>query len=247
MQTQNMPSPAATTPTPTTWQPTAEEMMVAQIVALSDRIPQNSVDMCFIHGAPIRDDSADNLLVDEISAFHKNHGRPPILLNGLTQEQCRSKTLAYDGWQSYWDRLLVNNVEEDKIDLLPASWHTAAESTALLELSRKEGYEMICIASHPHHQLRCFLTIVALMDRMEYWPKVYNVTHRGLPWMHAMKKPVLTGSGPDVEGTLKDHILGEYDRIVRYAQPPGRKPDGSPMFTRHATIPEMFTYLDRRG
>jgi hypothetical protein len=125
------------------------------------------------------------------------------------------------------------------ISLIPPAEHTAKESGEVLKLARERGWRTVTIASQPHHQLRCFLQIIELMGKMKFWINVYNLTSCYLPQTRRMAKPLLGGGV--LEGTIQDHIAGEYERILKYAQKDG---DG---FTPHATIPEALAYLDRRN
>src|SRR5262244_3559561 len=52
----------------------------------------------------------------------------------------------------------------------------------LLDMARDRGWHNLVVSSLPHHQLRCFLQIVALIAR-PYWCKVYNMTIGGISLM----------------------------------------------------------------
>ncbi len=241
------------------WTPTALEVQMALTVVLSDALPER-VDACLLHGSPVRSDSLDDRLIYcagsrravAIDGDTSNMlpGIVYYVLNSLTREDCESKNLAYRGYESWLEGLLRVGVERGWITTIDPSWNTAIESRNFLTMAQRRGWKKLAIASQPHHQLRCFLQIIALMPEVGYYPDVYNIIPTpGIPWDFAMVKPVPPGTeGGDVVGTLREHIEAEHARLVLYAREPGMKEDGiTPEFTRHATIPEMFAYLERRG
>ena len=210
--------------------------------------PMVKCDALFVHGSPVRDDTLDKRLL-QVAVECYCSGLPMVVLNGLTREQCREKNLAYDGYEAWQDFLERSRVPKSDIVILPASPHTAAESRNFLALAKKEGWTRLTIASYPHHIVRCFQQIVALMPEAGFEPQVHALTFHNLGWGEVMKKPVMGGQtalgGKDVEGTLEEHISEEYVRQVAYAQEPPLK-DGKPTYTRHATFPEVIAYLNRR-
>jgi uncharacterized SAM-binding protein YcdF (DUF218 family) len=218
------------------WKPSEVEIMQATLAVLCDKeayVP----DVVFLHGSPARDDELDERLVYEACELYGF--KTIFVLNGLTQKECLKLGLAYNGYEEWQEYLLNSGVGKEDIILLEPSKHTAAESMNLLLLAKENKWNNIVIMSYPYHQLRCFLQIIALMDEVRFYPNVYNRTFSGLDWTREMFKPVL-GGGRAVDGTLKDHIAAEYERIVKYAQ------RGDSSFTRHATIPEMFEYIRSR-
>lgn len=233
-----------------TWRPTPLEMMQANVAVLTDRLPEASgCNAMFIHGGCVRDDGLDQELLE--SAFNRYASGQvcKIILNGLTLERCRKESQAYDGYEMWQASLLSQGMPGADIYVLPPSSHTAAESKNFLLLAKEEGWDRVAISSRPHHQLRSFLQIIALMDEVDFHPKVYNAVGPGIDWNYSMKKPVMSGKtvmgGGEVQGTLIDHIAAEFDRIVAYAQPP-EIVDGKPKYIRNATIPEMLVYLEQR-
>ncbi len=230
---------------PGLWEPTALEMLLAMNAVLND--PLVASDALFIHGAPARDDELDYKLLAMAKVAWNGRAARKIVVNGLTADTCRERNLAYVGHEEWVQRLVNMEVREEDIILLPVSPHTGAESRNLITLARERGWGRITIMSYPHHQLRCFLQIVALMAEMGVNLNVHNLTHHELGWNRELKKPVMAGQtvlgGTDVDGTFPRHIEEEFIRIVAYAQPPtAERP-----YTRHATIPEMLAYLDQRG
>jgi hypothetical protein len=229
------------------WVPTPLEISQAQVAVLADTLPLQC-DAVFIHGSPIRDDQLDRQILKKVMDNYMQGRFSRIILNGLTEEACREKNLAYAGCGPWIKTLgFVDNPGMD-IVLLEPSAHTGAESRNLLKMAKEKGWQKIAISSHPHHQLRCFLQIIALMEEVGWTPDVYNIPGPAIDWNRQLKKPVMAGTGfsEDVNGTLSDHIAAEYERIVAYAQQP-EVVDGKPKFTRHATIPEMMEYLAKRN
>lgn len=230
------------------WEPTAQEILLASAV-LYDR-PEVS-DALFFHGAPARDNWFDGKLLD--LASERYYAGPlhehTIVLNGLTAEECQRRRLSYVGYETWKKKLVERGVREKDIIILPPSLHTGAESRNLLLMAKERGWERLIISSYPYHQLRCFLQIIALMPEVGYFPNVYNLTFHEIGWDCHLVKTVMDGQtvlgGKDVGGTLPQHIQEEYARIVSYAQ---EAPivDGKPKYTRHATIPEMLKYLEKR-
>ena len=228
------------------WSPTPLEVSIAQVAVLKEPMPVKA-DAIFIHGSPTDDRDQDRQLLSLAADYYHSGGTRNIAINGLTVGTCDDRKLAYPGFEIWYAMLRGKRVAEDDIVQIRPSLHTAAESIGLLEMARTKGWETIIISSQPHHQLRCFLQAVAVMQTMDFWPNVYNMTHGGIPWMRPLQKNVLNAdAGGPVEGTIIDHIEAEYERLVKYAQTP--LPAGTKgSFTRHATIPEMMAYLERRG
>lgn len=221
--------------------PTAEEMMGAMVAVLSDE--EKRSDTIFVHGSPIRNQKLDRKLLNTVAETYRRGLAPSITLNSVSGEECEKHRLAYVGCEQWLSVLQEEGVPAKDIILAPPSLHTAAESRELLILAREHGWSTITIASYPHHQLRCFLQIVALRD---IDIQIFNKTFGGVSWTEMLYKPVLDGrtiwGGSDVTGSFTQHVTEEFKRIVAYAQPP----TGGKKYTRHATIPEMFQYLRER-
>jgi ABC-type uncharacterized transport system substrate-binding protein len=133
-------------------------------------------------------------------------------------------------------------VPEQCIEHLPPSRHTAAESSNLLDMARVRGWQNLIVSSLPHHQLRCFLQIVALIAH-PYWCKVYNMTIGGISLMSTVSKPAwIDSQWPSVSAPLLDHFEEEFKRILLYAEEPNVI-DGVAEFSRHATISEALAYV----
>lgn len=226
------------------WSPTPLEVSIGQIAVLKDVIPRGGIDAIFIYGSPIRDEEMVLTLLKTVADLYKQGNTNHIVLNGLTKKMCREKDITYDGYESLQQTLHSEGIPNENIRLTEPSWHTATESSNFLAMAKAEGWSRLVIATQPHHQLRCFLQVVAAMKIADFWPKIYNLTHGGIPWDRIMKKYVLEGEM--INGSLYEHIKEELGRIEKYAQSP-TDASGRPSHTRHATIPEMLAYLDRRG
>ena len=226
------------------WEPTALDMYKAMQVAQRDHIPYRC-DAVLIHGAPSTDKMFNNTLLRTVAEHHKNGCVGTIVLNGLSEEECRSRNLSYFGFEPWWKILREHDVCARNIVRMPASPHTGVESRNFLELAAQKGWESLIISSFPHHQLRCFQTIVAQMHTMGR-RHVYNLTFGGINLTYPMSKPVMSGKtvlgSGDINGAFEIHMEEEFKRIVAYAQEP-ETVDGKPKFTRHATIPEVLEYV----
>ncbi len=223
------------------WNPTALEMMQAMMAIYT--LPEQTTPAIFIHGSPIRSDELDEMLCNEVIKNHRFDQK--IVLNGLTAKQCKEKHIAYGGWEM-WGEMMEGKVDSENIILIPPSGHTGAESRNLLALANEKKWSSITIASYPHHILRCFLQIIALMPQ-DNVIKVNPLTFNNMSWNQSMEKPVMIGgtvlgAEKDIVGDFQIHIQGEFERIVAYGQEPPLK-DGLPTFTRNATFSELFNYL----
>ena len=228
----------------TTWDPTALEMYKAGIIAQCDYLPEFA-GAALIHGSPATDWQFIEKLLYTVAMHHKRGRVGTIVLNGMTETECRARNIAYTGFEPWYKALRDYGVLAKRICRLPASSHTGVECLNYLELASQEGWENLTTSSFPHHQLRCFQTIIPPMETMGR-RHVYNLTFGGIRMTDALSKPVMggqtvLGSG-DVHGAFEVHQEEEFKRIVAYAQQP-EIVDGKPRFTRHATIPEVLEYV----
>ena len=220
------------------WEPTPLEVFKAMCIAERDFLPQYC-DAVLVHGSPAMDWQFIETLLYTVAEHHKRGRVGTIVLNGLTEAECRLRNVAYTGREPWLARLIELGVAQSDIELIPASPHTGVESPNFLELATRMGWENLIISSFPHHQFRCFQTIVAQMETMGR-RRVYNLTFGGIGLTDRMSKPVLGGGV--IEGDFETHQEEEFKRIVAYAQEP-EIVDGKPKFTRHATIPEVLEYV----
>ena len=167
-----------------------------------------------------------------------------LVVNGLTGEECDELNVAYTGLENWLEKLGTFGVQSYSVELLHNAPNTAAESKMLLLMAREKGWATLTIMSYPYHILRCFLQIISLMEESGIWLRVHCQTFQEVEWTRPMAKPVMKGAEP-VFGKLPEHIAAEFQRIITYAQEPPLE-NGKPKYTRHATIPEMFGYLERR-
>lgn len=218
------------------WNPTSAEMMKALLMVMMDRGAET--DCLFWHGSPTNSWMQNRGVASAIANFWKAGGTKNIIINGLTAAECHAKNLCYPGQEGFLEHLEAMSVPGEKVMIAPRAYHTAAESEALLLMMKERGWKSVTISSQPHHQLRCFLQIIASMQKLGIWVKAYNWTSSLADWSEPLKKPLLGGG--EIDGTLVDHVQGEHDRIVKYADPTGTG------YSLNATIPEMFEYLKTR-
>lgn len=230
------------------WEPTALEMFQLAVATLGDKIP-GGCGLGFVHGAPIRNDDLDHQVLSAMAMLYLGGQVKKIVLNGLTEEMCRTKNLAYAGYEPWWRKLILMGLHDDDIIILEASAHTAAESSNLLKLAKTNGVGKIVIASHPHHLPRCALQIVAEMNKMAFLPNVYFLASGGIDWHRPCEKPVMaggTGFTKDEKGPFHEFVVGEFNRIDTYAQNPDVV-NGKAKFTPNATVPEFLEYMAQRN
>lgn len=223
------------------WTPTLEEVFQAQTIALNDPVPV-TCDAVFIHGSCMRDDSLDGNLLETVLTVLRSGVTKKVVLNGLTRVQIREKGIvAYDGFEAWREFFLLHGIPADDIIVMKPSWHTAAESTNMLELAEQMGWTRIMVATQPWHILRCFLQTIAIMRSRESLLDVHCLTHHEVSWNHHMVKGRLGGGM--VDGNLLVHAASELENITRYGNPP----ETAGAFTQNATIPQMFEYLKVRS
>ncbi|MDO8467192.1 MAG: hypothetical protein Q7S83_03590 [bacterium] len=215
------------------WEPTSAEMMKAVLMVLMDK--EKKTDCLFWHGSPTTSTAHNREAAITIGRFYKEKMTKNIFLNGHSHLVCSLRGLAYPGLEVFTDELERCGVRRDDISIIAGADHTAAESETLLKMMHDQDLRAVTIVTAPHHQLRCFLQIIASMKKLGIFVKAYNRTFHVVDWSKPLAKPLLGGGTMD--GTLVDHVQGEYDRIVKYAQKDGVD------FTPNATIPEMFEYL----
>jgi hypothetical protein len=222
-------------------EPSALEMMQMMYVSLGDLMPP----LChahFVHGAPAAEERHCRRLLRVVADHYHTGTVNVVVINGLSVDECKRQSHGYCGFEIYRDILTDFGIPEECIALLPPSPHTAAESRNLLDMARVQGWQHLVVSSLPHHQLRCFLQIVALLGR-SYRFKVYNMTTSGISLFDIVSKPAwINSQWPSVSAPLLKNFEEEFSRILRYAREPGVV-DGVPEFTRHATIPEALTYV----
>jgi|SRR5215813_589071 len=219
----------------TSTEPSALDMMRSMYVALGDLTPTRC-DAHFVHGAPAAEEHHYRRLLQTMAHHYRTRTVGAVVINGLSVDECKRQNQGYRGFEIYREILIT------VIELLPPSRHTAAESSNLLDMARVRGWHNLVVSSLPHHQLRCFLQIVALIAR-PYWCKVYNMTIGGISLMSTVSKPSwIDSQWPSVSAPLLDHFEEEFKRILLYAKEPNVI-DGAAEFTRHATILEALAYV----
>lgn len=226
-------------PAPT--EPSALDMMRAMYVSLGDLTPTRC-HAHLVHGAPAAEEHLYRKLLQAVADHYHTGTVDAVVLNGLSVEECTRQNQGYRGFEIYRDSLIGFGVPEQSIEVLPPSRHTAAESDNFLKMARVRGWQNLVVSSLPHHQLRCFLQIVALIAQ-PYWCKVYNMTVGGISLASTVSKPAWIDSRwPSVSAPLFDNFEEEFKRILRYAQEP-KVINGVVEYTRHAMIPEALAYV----
>jgi hypothetical protein len=226
---------------PATKEPSALDMMRSMYVALGDLTPTRC-HAHFVHGAPAAEEHHCRRLLQAVAHHYRTCTVGVVVINGLSVDECKRQNQGYRGFEIYRDILTDFGVPEQCIEHLPPSRHTAAESSNLLDMARVRGWQNLIVSSLPHHQLRCFLQIVALIAH-PYWCKVYNMTIGGISLMSTVSKPAwIDSQWPSVSAPLLDHFEEEFKRILLYAEEPNVI-DGVAEFSRHATISEALAYV----
>lgn len=218
------------------WEPTSAEMMKAMLAVLLDK--EAATDCLFWHGSPTDSARQTRAQAGMIAHLDRTAWFGKVIINGLTGGTCNAKNLCYPGAEIFRAALVSLGVNDGDIIEIPPANHTAAESEALLKLMKDREWNSVAIVSQPHHQLRCFLQIIASMKKLGIPVAAYNRTPRNVDWYESLKKPVLGGG--EIDGTLADHVAAENERITKYADPTGTD------YSLNATIPEMFEYLKTR-
>lgn len=215
------------------------KIFIAQTAVLTDKLP-SKCDAVFIHSVPLQNKPLKKEHILIVSGNYKKGLVKTIVLNPLTKMVCKENSIGDIGYENFRSKLISGGVNEKDIQIIPPSLHTATESMEFLRMAKNKKWGKIVISSQPHHQLRCFLQIIALMKNMNFYPKVYNLTHYAIPWNSNFYRPIL--GGKIFDGTFSEHLESEYRRIIKYCGSPTEKNK----FTKNAEIDEMLTYLTRR-
>lgn len=208
----------------------------ANSAVLADILPAK-IDAMFIHGACIH----DKYIYDAIVRNASN-----TFLNGVVNNLVINSTSDY-GWYprpEVWHGWLTDlGVPSESILTISPADKTPDESINLLRLADENGWKDVAISSVSHHQLRCFLQIVAEMQRDPLKKRrIYNKPTCGISWSRELTKRSINPSVKPVVGTFNVHCELEVQNISRYAVPFEDRAQVKD-FTPHATIEEMFEYL----
>jgi hypothetical protein len=210
------------------------------LLTLCGKLPRRT-DAVFVHGSSVKDDTLDNAIL-RLGADIAQSLNKPLVINGTTQAVCSQRGMAYPGVE-VWERTL-NMLGVSPLSIGEAL-HTPAESTALIDLALRSGWQHITILGLPHHVLRCFAQMVYFLDQRQVALAVYPRTLSNVNWWMPAEKPVLD-SDEVVTGRLFDHILAELKRLSDYSDKSGRDPVTGKVFTPNATLPEIIAYIKRR-
>jgi hypothetical protein len=214
----------------------SKSMMEASLLVFMDK--KKVTDALFIHGSSVKDLELDNKILTLGAKLLHEGAANNLVINGVSQEICTEKGLAYPGaepWRSTLESLGVSYVHYTQPSL-----HTAEESANLVDLALWNNWSSVTIMALPHHLLRCMCQIVYFLQQKNATHiKVYARTLDDVDWLAYASKPVL-GTGKSIEGTLYDHIEAEFQRIEKYMDPTGKG------YTPHATLEEVIEYIKNR-
>lgn len=219
-----------------------DEVKVVQVATRrTSRDLRRPTDAVFVHGSCVRDLSMDKELLAVAAGLVHTGAVKHLVINGISDEVCETKTLAYPGAET-WVRLLEDLDVQDVLQI-PPSPHTPAEVRNVIALANERGWRTLTIMALPHHLLRVAAQWVYLLEQAGSSITVYFRSFEGFNFDLAAKKPVLGGGV--VEGILADHVDHELNQQQSYSDKSGMKADGS-KFTPNATLPEVVAYLSRR-
>lgn len=216
--------------------PIIEDFHKANVAVLADKLPKK-IEAIFFHGSCIDDVRITEIVIDHASELYHLGSVDYLVINGI------GNIGGYHG-ASAWRRSLVDRgVPDASILEFAPSDKTALESASILDFAGDRGWKEIVISALSHHQLRCFLQLVAEMQRRGDWSQVvYNRPTRGIPWDWIFTKPSINPKVAPVTGNLEVHSELEVRNVLRYAVPAEDR-ENITNFTPHATIEEMFQYL----
>lgn len=228
------------------WVPTPLEVMSAMTFVLSEEpVPSDAL---YIFGS-LADKNLDERELDAASNLYLNGFVSKVVVHGATiAEVSELFDLTDYGYEYLRETLIRLGVRKDDILANPRSSHTAGEAKNFLQMAENRAWKTVTIMAYPFHQLRCFLQVVALLNETSP-PRVYNrsFTLRGTDWHRPIKRTVRKGVNilgmTDMNEEMESHVAADYERIVQYAQSPALS---GKQYTRHATIQEMFRYVEKR-
>ena len=223
------------------YEPTNLEIAEIFLRVLCDKAPEKA-DVLFIHSS-FKDQYLEDCLTREATFLWQKGKCEFIVINGMTSLECAKENNISNGSEKYIERLISGGVLRDNILLIPSSHNTAEESQNILKMAKEKNWQTLLVMSTPHHQVRCFLTIVSTMEELDIHIKVYNTTFHNVDWDMKVVRKVLGGQNvlgqKDEEGSFISLMKGELERIKRYAIP-------SSNYNRSATIKEALDYLEKR-
>lgn len=230
-----------------------DPLVLRQATLLTAYDKRPSADAMFVHGSCVRDDDLDDSIL-AMAVTNVNHvGK--IVFNGISDEVCIAKTLAYPGAET-WERKLRAFGVTDALKI-PPSPHTPAECRNMIAFATDQGFSSIIVAAFPHHLLRVMCQWVFCLKEKQSPIKVYARTMPSVDWFMKARKPVLGGGV--VEGTLFDHMEHELKQLALYADlncfetPSGERilasssgPEDKQKYTPNATLEELVAYYQER-
>jgi len=203
---------------------------------LCDELPAQA-DALLVHGG-IDNPQLDALIIQSAADLYRSGHCWYIVLNGLTKKE------SYLSYEAYLSGLISKGVKAEAIFQTFSALNTAEESESFLQMAKARNWRTLIIQSMPHHQMRCFLQMVAVMKKNNYPAKVYNSTFRQLDWDMPVLRRVFKGENilgqKDEAGPLISLVQGELERIEKYAA-------NSTQWKKSATIQEGLAYLNKRA
>lgn len=210
--------------------------------------PMGPVNATVIHGSSVNKGKMDDALLQQVANMKHLGQTGTILINGLTQDACLAKNVAYPGYEVWLPKLHALGIISPTLFNLPVAegeepkfaWHTAAECNAVIAMAKVRGWKNLYVAANPHHIARVLRQWVYCLDQADCSDiKVYPVTFYGTNYNEpALKR---RPDGTSYDGTLFDHIEAEVIAADKYSNP-----DHGGKYTPNATEEQAIVYMLKR-
>lgn len=205
--------------------------------ALSDELPDETVDLIFIHARPLGDD--DPIITYAANLVKSGRAKNILIPGNDGQREGGSIRFESSGGRSEIARKL-DSLEIDINEQLwftgPDSLNTRTETTALFEFVLTHNCKTIGLVGYPHLLPRIMLGTVAQLNKLNLYLPVYLTHPTKTDWDEVV---------PDNQGgeskPRREHILGELKKIPRYQKPKGQETSDL------ATFDELAPYFEKRG
>jgi len=194
-------------------QPDSRERTLFQLVAMTmaSALPHHAIPSIFVHANV---DLAREMMSHAAALLHAGRVET-IAINGLSAADCEALNVNYSGYEDWVDYLT------DKMKVPPSlivrcspARHTYEEAAALHRLATENAWAGVAFLSSPYHLLRCLLTQLAAMDRLNVSHCLYPITIPWVEWSTLIGKQLL--SGETIKLSRAAMLEEEWDRIVRY-------------------------------
>lgn len=126
---------------------------------------------------------------------------------------CGGTGFGYTGFEDWKAFLVSGGVPSERVVPIPPqeSLNTNTESFQLVAEAKQRGWKSVVIVAPPFHQLRAFINVVSVAQRMYPELKIYNQPGVPLDWnAHVIHHQ---GIHTDIR---KNFVLSELERIARY-------------------------------